>query len=43
MARRNETDERIELSHALWELRCGIARLGDAEANMIGQFPSSME
>lgn len=33
MAQRDETDARIELSQALWELRCGIARLGDPEAN----------
>lgn len=33
MARSNETDERIDLSQALWELRCGIARYGDADAN----------
>ncbi len=33
MAQNKDTDERIELSQALWELRCGIARIGDAEAN----------
>ena len=30
-----DTDNRIELSQALWDLRCGIARRGGASANQV--------
>lgn len=32
---RGSTDERMQLSEALWNLRCGIARVGGAQANAV--------